>query len=162
MKNDAPFWKTKSLEDMTRAEWESLCDGCALCCLNKVEFEDTGEVVFTSLGCRYLDIHACRCVDYANRKTNLPDCVELTPATVRTLTWLPESCAYRLVAEGRDLHWWHPLVSGDPESVHRAGVSVRGRARPEDPNLELQDFMVGWARPGGPLRPARRRRRGED
>ena len=162
MSGDAPFWKSKTPEEMSRTEWESLCDGCGLCCLNKLENEDTGEVVFTSVACRWLDLGACRCSDYPNRLANAADCISLTPARVRELHWLPESCGYRLVLGGEDLPWWHPLVSGDPESVHRAGVSVRGRAVPEAYAGDLEDFIVDWAGPGGPPRPAKRRRGGAD
>ncbi len=162
MSGGAPFWKTRTLEEMTRAEWESLCDGCGLCCLNKLEDADTGEVAFTSVACRWLDLGTCRCTDYANRLSNVPDCISLTPARVRELDWLPVSCAYRLVAKGDDLAWWHPLVSGDPQSVHRAGVSVRGRAVPESYADDLEDFIVDWAGPGEPSRPAKRRRGGAD
>ena len=123
------FWKTKTLEEMSSAEWESLCDGCARCCLEKLEDEDTGKIYFTHVSCRLLDAGLCACKDYANRSDLVPDCVRLTPANVRTLNWLPPSCGYKLVAEGRDLYWWHPLVSGDPNTVHEAGVSVRGRVQ---------------------------------
>jgi uncharacterized cysteine cluster protein YcgN (CxxCxxCC family) len=122
-----PFWKTKPLEAMSKAEWESLCDGCGKCCLSKLEDEDTGEIHWTSIGCRLFDAGTCRCSDYANRLKKVSDCVKLTPRNVRTLSWLPSSCAYRLVAEGKDLAWWHPLVSGRAETVHEAGISVRGR-----------------------------------
>jgi uncharacterized cysteine cluster protein YcgN (CxxCxxCC family) len=108
------FWKTKTLEEMSAAEWESLCDGCARCCLEKLEDEDTGDIYFTHVSCRLLDAGLCACKDYANRSDQVPDCVRLTPENVRTLSWLPPSCGYRLVAEGRDLYWWHPLISGDP------------------------------------------------
>jgi uncharacterized protein len=142
----APFWRTTPLEEMTRGEWESLCDGCARCCLNKLEDEDTGAIAWTDVACRLLDGDTCRCSDYPNRQAKVPDCVALTPANVTALSWLPPTCAYRLVAEGRDLYWWHPLVSGDPETVHAAGVSVRGRAVSEK-GLKFADWekrVVTW------------------
>ena len=114
---------------MSSAEWESLCDGCARCCLEKLEDEDTGKIYFTHVSCKLLDAGLCACKDYPNRSDKVPDCVRLTPENVRTLNWLPPSCGYKLVAEGRDLYWWHPLISGDPNTVHEAGVSVRGRVQ---------------------------------
>ena len=126
-----PFWKTKTLEQMSEPQWESLCDGCGKCCLIGLEDEDTGEIYLTDVACKLLDGDACRCSDYANRFEHVADCTKLTPQNVPTLHWLPKTCAYRLVAEGRDLYWWHPLVSGDAESVHAANVSVRGKTRPE-------------------------------
>lgn len=126
-----PFWRTKTLEEMSAREWESLCDGCARCCLVKLEDEDTEEIHLTRLSCSMLDLGTCRCSDYENRHTKMPDCVAIDAEAVRTLTWLPESCAYRRIAEGRDLAWWHPLVSGSAETVHQAGISVRGMARSE-------------------------------
>ncbi len=128
---EEPFWRRKTLAEMTRSEWESLCDGCAKCCLDKLEDEDTGEIRYTEVACRLLDLGTCRCTDYANRKRFVPDCVILTARRVDRLAWLPSTCAYRLLSEGKDLEWWHPLVSGDPETVHRAGVWVRGREVPE-------------------------------
>jgi uncharacterized protein len=127
----APFWKTKTLEEMTPAEWESLCDGCARCCLLKLEDEDSGEVFLTRLACKLLDVGKCRCSDYHNRFAKMPDCIEIDPEKVRKLDWLPTSCGYRRVAEGRDLAWWHPLISGSPDTVHAAGISVRSWARSE-------------------------------
>jgi uncharacterized protein len=147
-----PFWRVKPLEAMTPPEWESLCDGCARCCLVKLEDEDTGTIHYTDVSCTLLDCQSCRCRDYENRAAKVPDCVQLTPDTVRRLSWLPPTCAYRLLAEGRDLYWWHPLVSGDPETPHRAGISVRGRlaGAEEDFSLsELLDRIVAWpAMPG--------------
>lgn len=128
---DEPYWKTKSLEEMTATEWERLCDGCGRCCLIKLEEEETGEVLQTKLACRMLDLGTCRCKDYKNRHAKMSDCVEIDAAKVRSMDWLPTTCAYRLMAEGRDLYWWHPLVSGTQETVHEAGVSVRGWARSE-------------------------------
>jgi uncharacterized protein len=141
------FWKTKALEEMTASEWESLCDGCGRCCLEKLEDEDTGKLYFTHIGCRLLDSDSCACKDYANRHKKVPDCVRLTPSNVRTLKWLPPSCGYRLVAEGKDLYWWHPLLSGDPETVHQAGVSVRGRVAGSESDIPLadwEDHIVKW------------------
>ena len=141
-----PFWTTTALEDMTQAQWESLCDGCGRCCLNKLEDWDTGEIAWTNVACRLLDTNSCRCSDYDNRQAEVPECIGLTPQAVRTLSWLPPSCGYRLIAEGRDLYWWHPLVSGDPETVHLAGVSVRGRTVPEEglsPEA-YEDHIVAW------------------
>ena len=145
--DDVPFWRRKSLADMTSPELESLCDGCGRCCLNKLEDEDTGRVYYTDVGCRLLDGTTCRCKDYGHRSEQVDDCVRLTPHNVATLKWLPPSCAYRLLDEGKDLYWWHPLVSGDPESVHIAGVSVRGRLRGNETeigNHQLEDYVVRW------------------
>jgi uncharacterized protein len=142
-----PFWRAKSLDAMSPAEWESLCDGCARCCLVKLEDEETGDIHHTDVGCTLLDGTACRCRDYDNRQGRVPDCLRLTPEAVRTLSWLPPTCAYRLLAEGHDLYWWHPLVSGDPGTVHLAGISVRDRVSgpEEDFSLEeLLDRVVDW------------------
>jgi uncharacterized cysteine cluster protein YcgN (CxxCxxCC family) len=125
------FWKTKSLAEMTRAEWESLCDGCGRCCLNKLEDEDTGEFHYTRAACKLLDLKTCQCTDYPNRQKKVHDCVALTPQNVGELGWLPESCAYRRLNEGLGLPWWHPLVSGDPDTVREAGISVAGEAYSE-------------------------------
>lgn len=138
----APFWQHKRLADMSAAEWESLCDGCGRCCLHKLEDEDTGALHFTRVACRLLDVHSCRCKRYANRQRWVRDCVRLTPQDVGRFRWLPETCAYRRLSEGRELPSWHPLISGDPESVHRAGVSVRGWAISEEQVGDLQDHII--------------------
>ena len=119
------FWE-KSLEELSRAEWEALCDGCGKCCLHKAEDEETGEVHPTNIACKLLDRRSGRCTNYKLRKSFVPDCVRLTPAKVATIDWLPSTCAYRLRAENKPLPEWHYLVSGDPESVHIAGKSTRG------------------------------------
>ncbi len=145
--DELPFWKRKTLGEMTAEEWESLCDGCGRCCLNKLEEEDTGKLYFTDVGCRLLDTHACRCRDYANRTELVDDCERLTPENIYELDWLPPTCGYRLVADGRDLYWWHPLVSGDPDTVHAAGISVRGRVTLTErtvPDEELENHIVTW------------------
>ena len=129
---DKPFWQTKRLEEMSEAEWESLCDGCGRCCLHKLRDEETEALSFTNVACRLLDLHQCSCSDYPRRQAQVPDCVSLSPDALDEIDWLPPSCAYRRIQEGRGLAWWHPLVSGDPETVHQAGVSVRGRAVSEE------------------------------
>lgn len=136
------FWKSKSLPEMTRQEWESLCDGCGLCCLHKLEDEDSHEVSYTNVACRLLDISSCRCKNYPRRRTLVPDCVILTPDLLPEFHWLPESCAYRSLHEGRDLAPWHPLLSGTNESVHKAGISVRGRVVAEQDAGNLQDHIM--------------------
>jgi len=141
-----PFWKRKTLEEMNRQEWESLCDGCAKCCLVKLEDEDTLKIEFTDAACKLLDLGTCRCTDYKNRTKRVPDCVHLTPKVINNVNWMPPSCAYRLIAEGKDLHWWHPLVSGDPETVVRAGMSVKGRVISEE-KIDFDDIcdhIVKW------------------
>jgi uncharacterized protein len=139
------FWETVPLAQMTAEEWEALCDGCGKCCLNKLEDEDTGEVAFTRVACRLFEDATCRCLDYANRKRLVPECVVLTLRSLPEISsWMPRSCAYRRLNEGRRLANWHPLVSGDPESVHRAGVSVRGRTVSEAavPLDDWEDYII--------------------
>ena len=138
-----PFWETKTLEAMSRAEWESLCDGCGRCCLHKLRHDD-GSLSFTTVACRLLDTESCRCSDYVHRRRRVPDCVALSPAALERIDWLPPSCAYRRLAEGRGLAWWHPLVSGDPDSVHRAGVSVRGRVVGEREAGPPETHVADW------------------
>lgn len=128
---DVPFWKAKPLDAMSPAEWESLCDGCGRCCLVKLEDEDTGHIHLTKLACALLDVKSCRCTDYPNRFQKMPDCLSIDLAKVRALSWLPPTCAYRVLDEGGELAWWHPLVSGDPQTVHAAGIAVSTFARSE-------------------------------
>ena len=145
-----PFWKEKTLAEMTQAEWESLCDGCARCCLIKLEDIDTGEIATTNVVCKLLDIGKCRCSDYPNRNKKVPDCHVLTPKLVGDLQWLPESCAYRILDKGGELAWWHPLVSGDRNSVHEAGISVRSYAVSEArvPEDRLGAHIMAVEKPG--------------
>ncbi|NNM20588.1 MAG: YcgN family cysteine cluster protein [Gammaproteobacteria bacterium] len=145
-KKAAPFWETKTLAQMTRREWESLCDGCGRCCLHKVEDTDTGEIFYTSVACKLLNVKTARCRHYARRLEHVPDCIVLKKQHIGHLKWLPESCAYRRLDEGRGLADWHPLVSGDPDSVYAAGISVAGRAKPgagmsED---EYDEHLIDW------------------
>ena len=140
-----PFWKTKSLQEMSQVEWESLCDGCARCCLHKLEDVDTGEVHYTSVVCRLMT-DDCRFSAYLDRTELVPDCVQLTPERTEEFEWLPTTCAYRMVYEGKDLAWWHPLVSGDPDTVHSAGISVKGKALSEDhvhPDA-IDEHIIRW------------------
>ena len=139
------FWEKKPLSKMSSAEWEALCDGCGKCCLNKLEDEDSGEVALTRVACRLLDDATCRCAHYENRHQFVPDCIVLRPDTIASHAyWLPDTCAYRLLWQGNPLPDWHPLVSGDPESVHRAGISVRGQTVSEfdTPFEDWEDHLL--------------------
>jgi len=143
-----PFWKRKSLVEMTEAEWESLCDGCGQCCLFTLQDEQSGELGITALACRYLDLESCRCTEYARRKVLVRECLSVPRVAMERLRQLPESCAYRRLARNEALPQWHPLISGEVESVHRAGISVRGRALSED-NVhpdEWQEHVIEWVR----------------
>lgn len=119
------FWERFTLDELNEPEWEALCDGCGRCCLLKLEDEDTGEVAQLDIACRLLDIHSCRCANYAGRFTQVPDCTRLTRANLARFNWLPASCAYRRLAEGRRLASWHPLLAGNARRMHRHGISVR-------------------------------------
>ena len=155
---DQPFWKTKSLADMNRIEWESLCDGCGQCCLHKMQDMDNDDYYITDIACTLLDCSTAQCGDYANRFTHVPDCVQLAPKKVYEIDWLPETCAYRLVAEGQDLAWWHPLVSGSRETVHQAGISVKDAAVPGDPTPEEMADRIQHTMAARPCRPPHKRR----
>ena len=141
MNSKKPFWE-KPLAELDAGEWEALCDGCGRCCMHKAEDADTGAYYATDIACRLLDLETVRCGDYAHRKQHVPDCVTLTKASVDTLGWLPQTCAYRLRAEGKPLFDWHYLLSGDPQSVHHAGISVRGWAVSEDEAGDIEHHLV--------------------
>ena len=143
---EAPFWKQKSLREMNRREWELLCDGCGKCCLYKIRDKKTGEVQYTNVCCRLLCRETCRCNSYENRYYLVPTCMILTPSRVEEFCWLPRSCAYRLLAQGIGLPWWHHLVSGDPDLIHRLGLSIKDKAVSEDfiHPLQLRHHLVQW------------------
>ncbi len=144
-RND-PFWKTKTLREMTPDEWESLCDQCGICCLQKVEDADTGGIKTIGLSCEFLDTETCRCLVYDDRRVVNPDCIVLTPDSIAQKKWLPDTCAYRRILEGKQLEPWHPLVSNDPDSVHQAGISIRDKVisgmciHPEDLAENLKEL----------------------
>lgn len=142
----AAFWETRNLAELDALEWEQLCDGCGRCCLLKLEDEESGAVAYTGVACHLLDIERVRCTDYARRRQKVADCVVLDATQAAALRWLPDTCAYRLVAEGRPLPAWHPLVSGDPRSVREAGMSIAGRVLSERHvhPAELEDHIVRW------------------
>ena len=138
------FWQTKSLNQLSTDEWEALCDGCAKCCLHRVEDEDTHEIYFTNVHCRLLDTGTGRCTDYPNRSTRVPDCVTITLKELEDPYWLPKTCAYRLLAENKPLPDWHPLITGDPNSVLQAGQRVCDRTICEDDADGLENHLIDW------------------
>ena len=158
MLTDRPFWEVKTLSQMNRREWESLCDGCARCCLVRFEDEETGEVIPTRAACRLLDCGTGRCSNYADRKRHVPDCIKLTPRNVAALTWMPTTCAYRRLHEGRGLPDWHPLVTGDPDSTRKAGVTVAGQVFSETV-LEAVEDAIDFEAPELMVDPAETERR---
>lgn len=149
---EAPYWETKTLAEMTAEEWEGLCDGCGICCVVKLEDEDSGAIAYTDIACKLLDDGTCACRNYPQRNEIVSDCVRLTRENTPTIPWLPKTCAYRLLDMGQGLRKWHPLVSGNPESVHEAGISLRGQTVPEDAvdlnDLDdLESHIVEWLTP---------------
>ncbi|MDM8525459.1 YcgN family cysteine cluster protein [Desulfococcaceae bacterium HSG8] len=144
-----PFWKAKSFTEMTHEEWESLCDGCGRCCLQKLEDKNTGEIYYTNVACRLLNIRTCRCMRYPKRTQSVSNCKSLTPDTINQFYWLPDTCAYRLIARGQELAWWHPLISGDKNTVREAGISIADGLVPVVSELfvsqdQLKDHIVDW------------------
>jgi len=135
------FWE-KPLEELSRPEWEALCDGCGKCCLHKVEDADSGEIQATNVACKLLDLRSARCSNYRGRRAFVPDCIRLTPGKVDRLAWLPSTCAYRLRSEGKPLPDWHYLISGDPEAVHAAGMSTRGWTISETDAGDLEHHLI--------------------
>lgn len=137
------FWQTRSLAEMTASEWESLCDGCGKCCLNKLEDEDTGEILYTAVACRLFDLQTCRCTRYSERRREVPDCLDLRDG-FNQWHWLPTTCAYRLLVEGKPLPDWHPLVSGDANSTRKAGMCIGDIAISEAPGIDPEDHVLEW------------------
>ena len=146
MSKSEPFWQQKTLKEMTNEEWESLCDGCGKCCLHKLLDEEDETVYYTQVACKLLDITQCRCNNYPERKKLVPQCVELSLQDVEEFHWLPKTCAYRLLFEGKPLPEWHPLITGDPNSVHTAKQSIKGRAISEHIVLQedLEYHIINW------------------
>ena len=142
MKNQ--FWKEKDLSEMNEKEWESLCDGCGLCCLISLVDEDSGDLALTNVVCKYINMNDCSCSDYKNRCVNVPDCLKVTPENIDDLYWMPQTCAYRLLNEGKELYPWHHLVSGSKEAVHEAGISMKGKMIKEDKVEDYEDYVIGW------------------
>ncbi|MDP8217589.1 MAG: YcgN family cysteine cluster protein [Candidatus Theseobacter exili] len=136
------FWKVKKISEFSNEEWESVCDGCAKCCVHKLQDDETNEVHYTNVACRYLDLETLRCTCYMERKRLVPDCVFLSPDSLENIKWLPDTCAYRLLFQGSKLPEWHPLITEDSESVHCAGISVKGRVVKEDPSIDVFDHIM--------------------
>ncbi|GAA5013714.1 YcgN family cysteine cluster protein [Acinetobacter puyangensis] len=150
MRNDLrpQFWQKFSIDELNHAEWEALCDGCGLCCLVKLEDAETEEVAYTKVACKLLDCQTAACSDYVHRKQHVPDCIQLTPALLKQIKWLPSTCAYRRVYEGKDLPRWHYLISGDQQSVIKAKKSAAKRCISETQIHEddIEDYIVRWVR----------------
>jgi len=138
------FWKTKKLSEMSTEEWESLCDGCGKCCLHKLEDEDTGEIAYTNVACKLIDLKTCRCTRYTERSQLVPECLNLKRFDFTQYHWLPATCAYRLVNDQQELPSWHPLISGRSTSVKKAGISIHRYAIKESPSLDLEDHIIEW------------------
>ena len=138
------FWETKKLAEMTAEEWESLCDNCGKCCLHKLEDEDTGKIAFTSVACRLINLNTCRCTRYNERTKLVAECLDIRKLDVEKYNWLPSTCAYRLLNEGKELPAWHPLLTGSPASVKRAGVSISSYAIKESMAMDLEDHIIEW------------------
>jgi len=136
------FWERYPLDQLSPEEWEALCDGCARCCLQKLEDEETGKVYYTAIACHLLNLEQCSCSDYPNRNRNVPNCVHLTPEKTVEFHWLPETCGYRLIHEGKSLPAWHPLISGSSDSVHQAGISIRSFAMLESGKEDLEEYLL--------------------
>lgn len=145
------FWETKSLKQMTKYEWESLCDGCGKCCLHKLEDIDTGEVSISNVSCSFLDEETCNCKDYSNREKNVPDCISLDLKNIKKLQWLPETCAYRLIDEGKSLYNWHHLISGSKSTIHEYGMSVRDYSINESKLNNAEEYILEWFNKNGTL-----------
>jgi uncharacterized cysteine cluster protein YcgN (CxxCxxCC family) len=141
------FWETKTLAEMTTEQWESLCDNCGQCCLHKLEDEDTGELAFTSVCCDLIDLNTCRCTRYTERCTLVPECLDLKQHDFAEYNWLPATCAYRLLTDGKPLPEWHPLITGNPESVKQAGASISSYATKESQVDDLEDYIIEWRMP---------------
>lgn len=138
-----PFWETKTLAEMTANEWEQLCDGCGLCCLTKLQDEDTDEIVYTRVVCRYSDLKTAACSDYKNRSINVPTCVSLTLERVAEFDWLPDTCAYRVLYRGDPLPEWHPLISGKSTSVQAANIGLLAIPVVVDQDgLDYEDYVI--------------------